>query len=396
MEMQVLVQKRDELDAKKAIEFIENCKNSKLAIIHSSLKDEIISLDFFDTLVRELKTPFVGMRVGGTVTNQGYSEDSVAIAVLCGDFDVEVFHESINYEKLEETAEDIINISDKADLCLVYSASPIKKNVFLDAILRRIQKTYPKLQMFGGVSFPPPIVITNEGIYNDRIICALIKGIKCFFDLYTGFKVDSTKDEEFIVTKSDEFYIYEINGKPASEEYSKIQHMRPYFFNALSNLLIRPDPPRLLRSMSRISSVMYDAISKATTRFVGAKVNEKLTEALIVLEIGDGGNNYILPPFYVPEGMVLRWVTIPKDYQLEAYDSLYGQFSDATPILMTECAFRPLWFGFDFDALEDKLKKFKCPFMISYTFGEFGTYLPYKGPEQKLVHGGSVKALIFK
>lgn len=394
--MEILVQEKGGVDAEKAIGFIKNCKKAKLAIIHSSLKDEIVSLDFFDTLVRELKTPFVGMRVGGTVTNQGYSEDSVTVAVLCGDFDVDVFHGKINYEKPEKTTEDIIKKSDKTDLCLVYSASPIKKNVFLDAILRRIQKTYPTLQMFGGVSFPPPIVITNEGIYNDHIVCAFIKGIKCFFDLYTGFKVDSTKDEEFIVTKSDKVYIYEINGKPASDEYSKIQHMRPYFFNTLSNLLIRPDPPRLLRSMSKISSVMYDAISKATTRFVGTKVNEKLTEALIVLEIGDGGKDYILPPFYVPEGTVLRWVTIPKDYQLEAYDSLYGQFSDANSILMTECAFRPLWFGFDFKSLEEKVKRFKCPFMISYTFGEFGTYLPYNDPEQKLVHGGSAKALIFK
>jgi hypothetical protein len=102
MDMRLLVQKRGELNASKAVEFIDGCREGKVALVHASLKDEVSLLDFFQYLVDNLKTPFAGVRVSGSATPEGYVEDAVAIAVLCGDFEAKIFHEKIDYKDLEK------------------------------------------------------------------------------------------------------------------------------------------------------------------------------------------------------------------------------------------------------------------------------------------------------
>jgi len=395
MNMQILVQKKDELNAEKAIEFIENCKKARLAIVHSSIKDEIISLDFFDYLVRKLKTPFVGLRVGGTATNQGYSEDSATIAVLCGDFDVKAFHEKINYEKPEETADKIISQLNGWNLCLVYSANYYKQNVFVDSILRKVQFAFPNLQIWGSGSSPSPIVATNQGIHKDTLGFVALNLSDFQFIMDSGFKFDESA-EGFTITESDDYYIYEINGKNAVEEYSKIQHMRPYLINMLNNLSSRADVIKIFRILSQANEMFYLGILKIAMKPLGTALDGKTAEILFALELKDEGRSHILTQSYKPKGTLMKRLKTSPEEQLAVYDRLHKKFPKGMAMLMCSCAMRPFWFNFDFKALENKLKKFKCPFMLSYVWGEFGTYIPYKDPEQNILHGGVVKALIFK
>ena len=135
MEMKILVQGRGKLDAKEVAEFIESCPEAKVALVHTSLRDEVALMDFFKYLTKNQKTPFVGIRVSGFATQEGYCEDGVAVAVLCGDFEAEVVTEKINYDDLEETADKITNQLEDKDLFLAYGANYYKQNTYLDYLL---------------------------------------------------------------------------------------------------------------------------------------------------------------------------------------------------------------------------------------------------------------------
>ena len=397
MDMKLIVQKKYKLNAKRAVKFVEKYKKAKLAIVCSSVKDDAVSLNLFEQLVKNLKIPFVGTRVSGTITpKEGYSEDAVAIAVLCGDFDVRVFHESIDFEDQEKTINKIIPRLKGYDLCLTYSANYYKKNIFIDAILRRVQYKFPDLQIWGMDSAPPPIVVTNDGIYENTMVFAVINGLDFSFDLDSGFRFDENEDSEFVITRSDEYYIYEINGRNAIEEYSKIQHMQPYFINMLQNLSSRPDVVKLFKILSRLNEVLYEGIMKISMRPLGTDLNERAAEILFALELDEKNKKYILTQSYKPRGSVLRRLSTSPESQLAVYDRLYKRFSKEKAMLISSCAMRPFWFNFDFETLEKKLRRFKYPYLISHVFGEFGTYLPYGGMEQNVVHGGTVKALVFR
>ncbi|MEM4347623.1 MAG: hypothetical protein QW802_03450 [Candidatus Altiarchaeota archaeon] len=66
--MKLLVHSRNKLNAKRAIKFIGSLK-SKLAIVHSPIKDEVLFLNFF-TLNSKAKNTFRWMRVSGIATNE--------------------------------------------------------------------------------------------------------------------------------------------------------------------------------------------------------------------------------------------------------------------------------------------------------------------------------------
>jgi len=394
--MQLLVQKKDKLDAEKAIKFIEKCKNAKLAIVHSSARDEVVFLNFFQSLVEKLKTPFAGMRVSGTATPEGYVEDAVAIAVLCGDFDVKVFHEKINFNEPSETVKEITPKLKGWKLCLIHSANTYKQNVIMDFILRRVQSTYPDLQIWGGLSSPPPLVATNDGIHSDCVLCTTLNGLETDFDVDTGFKF-SGASEEFTITKCDEFHVLEINGKNVVEEYSKIQHMRPYFLNMLMKyLLTKSDLAKIAKSLFKASAIIRESGLRVGMKLLGTIIEEGVIEPFIALELGDEKESYLLTQSYKPEDTILKRTKTSKEDQLAVYDNLYKKFSKPNSMLMVSCAATQYWIDFDYKALEEKLEKFKCPFLLSYVFGEFGATLPYKGMEQNVVHGGTVKALAFR
>ncbi|MBN2014440.1 MAG: hypothetical protein JW778_04615 [Candidatus Altiarchaeota archaeon] len=394
--MRLLVQRRGELDSAKAVDFIDGCPKAKVALVHASLKDEVALLDFLQYLVDNLKTPFAGMRVSGSATNEGYYEDAVAIAVLCGDFEVNVLHEKINLQNPEKTAEKITPKLDEYDLCLVHSANNYKQNVMIDGILRRIQNNHPRLQIIGGASSPPAIVAAKEGIYNDHITLTAIKGQKTELKIYSPCRIDEASQDEFVITKADEYNIYEINGRDAVEEYSKIQHIRPYFLNMITNYILnRSDILKVVKALANASGTLREGLLSLGINLIGAKNRENIVEAALILELNEEGRRYVRIQNYKPEGTTLKRVKHTIEEGTKAFDQLAEYSEDKNSMLIIACA-AIFWIYADLDNIKEKLKKIKPAFLFSFVFGEFGATLPYQGLEQNVVHGAMVKALASK
>ncbi len=395
MDMQLLVQRRDELDVDKVIEFIENCENAKVALVHASLKDDFVLLDFFESLIQNLTTSFAGVRVSGSATPKGYVENAIVVAVLCGDFDVDIFHEKINFNEPIETIEQITPKLNGWSLCLTYSATTCQQNVIMDFILRRINNIHPNLQILGGASSPPAFVATNDGMYDNHILCIPLKKIKTKFEIDSGFRF-CKDNEKFMITKCNEINVFEINGKNAVDEYCKIQHIRPYFQNMLMKYaLTKADIARIIKYLFKANALLYESGPRVGVTILGTYLTEDSVELFFVLELEEE-KNYLLTQSYKPEGTELRRTETTKKDQIITYNNIHKRFSDADSLLVICCVALPLFFEFDFKSLEDTLKKIRCPFLLSFMFGEFGANLPYTGLEQNVVHGGVVKTLAFK
>jgi len=396
MDMRLLVQTRDKLDAAKAVKFIDSCKDAKLALIHASLHDEVALLDVFQDLLDNLRTPFIGTRVSGSATPDGYFEDAVAIAVLCGDFDVNVFHEKINFQNPEETANKITPQLGDADLCLVHSANHYKQNVIMDGILRRVQNAHPKIQVIGGASAPPTIVAVKDGIYGDHIAVAAIKGLNYEFKGYSTCKIDEASKEEFIITKADEYHIYEINNRDAVEEYSRIQHMRPYFLNMITNyVLTRSDILKVVQGLAGTGGTLREGLLKLGINLLGRKNKDGFVETAMILELNEEGRRYAGAQNYIPAGTKFRRAKHSVEEANRSLDQIAEYSKDQKTMLIMVCA-AIYWIYLDLDDLKNRISKIHSNFLLSFVFGEYGAIPPYKGLDQNVVHGAMLKTLAFK
>jgi len=391
------VQGSDEVDAEKAKEFIDSCLDAKLVLIHCSVRDEKTSEKYFKELIKELDTPFLGVRVDGTATQEGFVQDAFVYGVLSGEFQVEVFTEKINYDDLDETAENIATKLENWQLCITYSSNFLVDDVKLDYILRRVQERNPNTQITGGVSAPKPIVATREGLSRDKIAFALIKGVEFNFHMDSGFQLDENSNLEFEITKADDLRIYKINHKPAVDEYCRIQHMRPYMLNRLVGLSIKPDTMNLLRTLSELNEVLYEGVLKTTFNILGAEIQENIVEPVFIFKAEtEESKKYLITGSYKPEGTLLKKMTTTKKQQLNLHNKIIQKHPQTKAMIIDLCSCRQFWYNFDQHALEKELKKIPCTFMTSLVFGEFGTKLPYKNKKTNLLNLGTIKALVFK
>lgn len=395
VELKILVQWKEELDVGRVVDFVSSFESPRLVLVYSSVRDDVVSSEFFGSLVRGLDVPFVGVRVSGVVTNGGYVEDSVVVGVLCGGFGVKVFRERIDYGGLEGTADRIISRMGKDSLCLIYSANYYNQNVSLDAILRRVQSACPGVQFFGGVSAPPPVVVTDEGVFEDSVVFVSLDGLDFGFSVDSGFRFEGGGGNEFVITKSDEHCIYEINRRNAVEEYSKIQCIRPYFIDMLARTLPRYDVASFMRMISQLNRVLYEGVLKVCIHALGCDLDGTVAEFVFAMKV-DEKNSRLVVQSYKPAGTVLKRITTSPKEQLEVYDRLYSKFPEAKAMLISACNCSIFWLDFDFESLEEKLKKVKYPFILSYFYGGYGTNIPYTGIEKNVVHVGTTKALGFK
>ncbi len=397
MELRTFVQGKDELDTEKAKEFIESCLDAKLVLIHCSVRDDKISERFFKELINELDTPFLGVKVDGTATRKGFSQNVFTYAVLCGDFEVEVHSEEINYDNLDETADNIADKLNGWELCISYSTTSLFEGVKLDYILRRVQERNPNTQIAGGVSAPKPIVATKKGLAENEIIFALIKELETEFYIDSGFQLDENSNLEFQITKADELHIYKINHKPAVDEYCRIQHIRPYMLNKIMELNLRKDTLGLTKKILKLNKTLYDAMIKAAFSLWATKQENNLTEILAVCKlVKEGDKNYMIPFTNTPQNTIFKRAITSKEEQLEVYNHLIEKNPKAKATLVTSCYVSQLWFNFDYNTLVEKTKKIPYPHMISFFYGEYGTQIPYKNKETNVLNAGTIKALVFK
>jgi hypothetical protein len=395
VEMQLLLQKNKELDADKVKEFVKKCNNPRILIVYFSLEDKCILKNFFDSLAKCLQVPFIGTRVSGTFTlGDGFCDDGVAFVVLCGDFEVNIFSADINLANPSKTIEKVTPEMAGSGLCIAYSANPFKENIKVDAIFRGIQSKYPNMQIFGGISAPKPFVVNNSKIHENAIVFAMIRGLSSSFELESGFKFDEQNSEEYTITHSDEYCIYGINDKSAVEEYCRIQHMRPYFINTLAGLFPRSDMARVLKSISKLNTVIYEGVLGMCIHALGAEIEKDKAEILFAVELNEK-NNQLVTQSYKANGTILKRLKTSREEQLAVYDRLQERIPRGDAVLINSCQCGLFWMDFDLKNLEQKLKKFKTPYLIAYVYGSLGAKTNQKGPKN-ILHAGVIKALTFK
>ena len=393
--LKVLVQRKNELDVDKINEFIKGIPDAKVVLIYSSVSDERLSKSFFRSLAGGLSIPFVATRVSGTVTNEAYVEDSVVAAVLCGGFDVRVFCERIIYDEPGRTAEGFASRLGGWELCLIYSANYYDRNVLLDAVLRGVQGAHPRLQFFGGVSAPPPIVATKDGVFEDHVACVSINGAGYNFEIDSGFRFDRDRDDESVITKSDEHYIYEVDGRSAVDWYSGVQCMRPYFINMLASMLPRPNTSKLMKRLSGLNEALYRGVLAVCVHTVGCDLGKGVVEFLFTMDVDEKKNRMVVQS-YKSEGTVLKRIMTSKEDQLAVYGRLHGKFPKAKAVIINSCHCSVFWLDFNFKTLSEEMRKFNCPVVLSFVYGGLGATMPYGGTDKNVLHVGTIKALGFR
>lgn len=392
----LLVQKKQETDPSKLILFIKNCKNPKLTIIHSSQRNDKELKEYFEYLVKNLKTPFIGVRVTGTITpKEGYQEEAIAATILSGDIEVKVGREKIDYENPSKTAEAINKEIKNPNLCFFYASNYIKELSTIDAILRRIQKENPDTQIFGGTASPKPVTATNKGISEGEIVYATINNINCSFNMYSGFEIDKENPKEFTITKSDEYCIYEINNKNALEEYTRIQHTQPYFLNMLANLLSNPDMAILSKKLAEINPTLYGGIIKFCVEIFGTETEDNTIDPMAIFEISENKKG-IITSCYRPTNTTPKKLSYTKQTQLQVYEKIIKDQQNTEFQYINPCAYTAYWFDFDYNQIHKTLQKTKTPYILMFTCGEYGTKTPYKNTTQNIVHGCNITTLNIK
>lgn len=390
--LKVLIQRHGEVDVEGVVDFISSLDSPRLVLLFSSIEDEFVNLDFFQAAMGKIKLPFLGVRVIDCASKEGYSEDLLLVVVLCGDCKARVLSTEIDCSNPDITANQINSAIGAEELMITYSANVAKNNAWVNYILKTVQKKNPALQIFGGVCGNPPFIATADGVFNNRLGYVLIDGLKFDFEVDSGFKFlnDGSKH---VVTKSDEYYIRELDGVTAPEKYCRIQHVQPYFLNMFSNLFVKPKCGKLMRALSKTSTTMYEGVMKMGVKLLGSEICANVVEILSCMELG---KDYILSQNNRRVGTVLQRVTTSPEDQLNTYDRLKNKAKNPKAIIVSSCFMCACCFDFKFDRLKEKLGQFNCPIVVIYGWGEIGAPLPPKKSDGNLLHGGVIKSLIIK
>jgi len=389
MDLDVLVLRGADVKVSKINDFVGKVKGSKFVLLFCSLFDEFLSASFFNSCVEELNCPFVGVRTAGCVTPEGYVSEGVVAGVVHGDFDVSVFSEAVDFEDLEGTVKRCNSKITECELCMVFSSSHIRRSLHLNKLLLDIHDRFPDMQIWGGNSVAPSALVTKDGIFEDHIAFVCLSKAKTDHKMETGFTLDE-KREKYVVTKSDMYKIYELDGENASEKYSKIQHMRPWLLNNVANLVTRHDISKLGKSMSLMNKTLYDGFMKSAVKLLGFRLSNEVVTAVGISYMD---KDHILPGTFVPEGTKLFFTESSEESQLAVYDRL-SEFKDNKFNLVASCLLRQYYINFQFEKVGEKMAKLGSPFIVAYLAGEISVK-----PRQKtknIFHQCGIQVLGFK
>jgi len=360
MELNILVQGKDELDVEKVLDFIKEHDNRRFVLIYSALKDEMTRLNFLTSFIKENSDEFIACNVSGFMTQDGYYNDSVAVCVFCGDFEAEVFHVLIDFDNIKDTVEEINNMIDAHELFITYSANLVRENYNLEKILKRVQKAKPMTQIFGGVCScsPPPLIATKEGVFTDALGGVLIKKIDHSFRVDTGFELDLDSIHEFTITKCDEDVIYEINERNAAQEFQRIQHVRDYLFNRVMDLVSNQDVMDVPKFFSRANEVINDVVTKSYKDMLANKSEHGFINIFSVTQIEQ---NKIRITNSRAQGTQLKKTKTTPEEQLATYDRLNKKYPNGKAMIISDCAMRPYYYEYNTTEAVNRIKKNQVP-----------------------------------
>ncbi len=378
-ELKVLVLPKSKAKIKNVNDYVSNLENPQIMLVFSSLHDEIISANFFSSLIEESSLPFMGVRSSGVISSEGFSEDSVAVAVLCGDISYKLVVEKLDYDNIQETTQAVLRRLSGGDACIVLSASNIRKCLKVNDVLRETHHAFPKMVLWGGASVSPHVVVTREGIFEDTIAFLEINGVTADFHMGAGFTFKEGS-KEYKITRCDSNHVYEIDGEKAPEEYSRLQHMRPYMLNTISNIVTRHDVTKTYEKLSHVNKNMSESILRTIAKFLGVKHPNGVIEAWSINYIDD---DFLQPSVYLPEGTPLKWVESTPHSQQAVYDLVVERFQASKGVLVSSCLLRQFYINFEYDKVWEKIAQLSRPFLIIYLAGEIGAY---PGEETDAIH----------
>jgi len=339
VKLDLFVQDKENLSVSEIIKFVDSLDNTKIALFYTALSNDCVLLEFMKEVVDEVKLPFSGMRVTGFFTDNQYFSESIVIAVLSGDFEVQVVREVLDLNDHDGCAKRIIPRVSGWDFALVNSTNYYYDNIKLDAILRRVNIEYEKLQLVGGISCPHPMVFTNDGIFDDSILFTLFKGLDLKYDIYSGYqKKEDSKTH--IVTRSDESGIREIDGTNAVSFYCDYKRIRPYFFNMLTALVVKPSMAELVKKLAESSKMMYDGLMKLSIEVLGCELRDGMMEACFFVKYNEK-DSQLIPVGYTPKEVKLDWSTSTADNQIKVYDKIIKEFNGYNNLILFPCGYLP-------------------------------------------------------
>ncbi|MFC2162707.1 FIST N-terminal domain-containing protein [Candidatus Altiarchaeota archaeon] len=391
MKLDTLVISKAELDSSRIIEYIRSVHDAGLVLCFSCIDDKFSNLDLFKNLIENVDPPFLGVRVVGFAIESGYYEDSILVCVFSGNFNASVGSLKIDYDNPDKTAGLFSEKISSEKLMLVYSSNHPKRDSWVNSILKQVQNSNPDIQIAGGVSGNPPFIATKEGIYADHIAYVLLDQTDFSFILDSGFEL-MEETPSYTVTHSNDYYMLKIDGEPASLQYSKIQHIQPYFLNMLSNLFAKSNFTKLMKRLSQTSDVMYEGVMKFVVTLLGREIAPGKAEILACFELDDES---LLAQSSFPPGTTLKRIKTTPEDQLAVFERLDDKSTDSGVLLINACLMCAYWMDFKFDKLVEKISKLDKPTIVIFLWGEFGTEVPYI-EDKNLLHGGTVKTVLLK
>ncbi|MFH1834587.1 MAG: FIST N-terminal domain-containing protein [Methanobacteriota archaeon] len=393
MELNVLVQSVGNLSVGAINDFIFSSDSPRLVLVYSCIKSDAQCIGFFEELVNGLNLPFVGTRSTGVFTPKGFVKDGVVVGVLCGDFKVDVFRQSLGFDDMDNVVDTLSPKINGKKLCLVHSANQYPVNIVLDELLRRLNSRSPDTQFVGGVSAPNPMIASREGIFNNMVVFTILEGLSPEYGMYTGYTLDDDSDE-YAVTKSDNRSIREINGENAAKFFSGMYHVRPYFWNMVTSLTSKSGLAELFSGLAKANKNMFNIIIRGSLNPPALKLRDGTVDPLYVLTI-DEAESRLNICHYMREGSILKKSSSSEEELLKVYDKLCRDFKDAKSLLIFKCAMLPILYDLRHDKVSGKLRKLKMPLLLVYAWGEIGAPTPFNEKKDYALHAGSLQALGF-
>jgi len=358
----------ESFDKDNILSFISSLHSPKFVLVFNCLSDSFSCLEAFQECVDGLDVPFLACRCSGCITPVSVVEDGLVFVGVSGDFEVDTFDVGFDFEDLDGVSEAVLEYLGDSGTLMVFSPTRVTDAPKLNYVLDKVHAEKPGVLLWGGVSVDPHIVASNNGVFEDRLVCAYIKDADFSLNMDTGFSLDKS-GKPLEVTKSDMFFISEMNGKNAEDEYCSTIHVKPYLINSVTKLVTRFDAPRTFNKMSKLSKTMYEAILKSTVKLYGYTEKNGITESVGITGARDGK---IISAINVPQGTKIYPTISDKETHLAALDRIADKHEDSEALLIASCLLRQFYINFDFEEAKRRLDALGKPYVLAYMGGEVG------------------------
>lgn len=374
-------------DEESCLDFFSGLGEGVFCLVFVCFRDDFRCLSFVDRLVEGVGVGFSGLKVTGFYHEGCFCNEGILVVCFDGVGERVVFDSLMDLRDVDGQSKRIADRLGDGGLCFVWSANHYRENNFLDKLLRRVCTYHPNLQLVGGVSAPDPLVFCNDGVVSDGVVFSFFPGFDFEYRQYCGYEPVSRDD--VLVSKSDENYIYELDGKNAVSYYCDRKRIRPYVFNTITSLTVKKSMAHMVTKLAQTNKTLFDALIKGTIDVLGFNTKDFGWESLYFLRYEEDLSR-ITPVNHQSEGRKLRWVTSDEERQVRIVSSIGNDFSNRETLVFS-CGYLPYLYSCRYDLIEKELMK-KDNLTCVYVWGEIGSHPPHD-EDKNVVHGGTIQVV---